>query len=61
MTEEQENLYYCTRANDLLPEIESIEDDPFNSDPHDLELMSKEVREKYKKKNHYLSLKKFRW
>ena len=31
---------------DLLPEIEVILDDPFNSDPEDLELMSEEVREK---------------
>ena len=31
---------------DLLPEIEVILDDPFNSDPKDLELMSEEVREK---------------
>ncbi len=30
---------------DLLPEIEVILDDPFNSDPEDLELMSDEVRE----------------
>lgn len=34
---------------DLLPEIEVVLDDPFNSDPSDLELMSKEVREKIKK------------
>jgi len=34
---------------DLLPEIEVILDDPFNSDPEDLELMSEEVREKLKK------------
>lgn len=33
---------------DLLPEIEVIADDPFNSDPKDLELMSDEVREKLK-------------
>lgn len=33
---------------DLLPEIEVILDDPFNSDPEDLELMSEEVREKLK-------------
>ena len=31
---------------DLLPEIEVVRDDPFNSDPFDLEVMSKEVREK---------------
>ena len=34
---------------DLLPEIEVVRDDPFNSDPFDLELMSKEVREKKQK------------
>jgi len=33
---------------DLLPEIEVILDDPFNSDPEDLELMSEEIREKLK-------------
>lgn len=33
---------------DLLPEIEVILDDPFNSDPQDLELMSEEIREKLK-------------
>ena len=33
---------------DLLPEIEVILDDPFNSDPRDLELMSEEIREKLK-------------
>lgn len=31
---------------DLLPEIEVIADDPFNSDPTDPELMSDEVRQK---------------
>ena len=34
---------------DLLPEIEVVRDDPFNSDPFDLEAMSKEVREKIQK------------
>ena len=34
---------------DLLPEIEVVRDDPFNSDPFDLEVMSKEVREKKQK------------
>nr|BDA99114.1 Mg-protoporyphyrin IX chelatase [Hemiselmis andersenii] len=29
---------------DILPEIQIVEDDPFNSDPNDLELMSDEVR-----------------
>ncbi|MDJ1178997.1 magnesium chelatase ATPase subunit I [Roseofilum sp. BLCC_M91] len=31
---------------DLLPEIEIVADDPFNSDPHDQELMSDEVRQR---------------
>lgn len=31
---------------DLLPEIQVVADDPFNSDPNDPELMSQEVREK---------------
>jgi len=31
---------------DLLPEIQVVANDPFNSDPHDPELMSEEVREK---------------
>ncbi len=31
---------------DLLPEIEVVENDPFNSHPYDPELMSDEVREK---------------
>nr|YP_009033847.1 magnesium chelatase subunit of protochlorophyllide reductase [Mesotaenium endlicherianum]AHZ11230.1 magnesium chelatase subunit of protochlorophyllide reductase [Mesotaenium endlicherianum] len=31
---------------DLLPEIEVVADDPFNSDPRDPELMSEEVRER---------------
>lgn len=35
---------------DLLPEIEVVTNDPFNSDPYDLELMSDEVREKIKNK-----------
>ena len=34
---------------DLLPEIEVIMDDPFNSDPENFELMSDEVREKLQK------------
>ena len=29
---------------DILPEIQTVEDDPFNSDPNDLELMSDDVR-----------------
>ena len=31
---------------DLLPEIEIVADDPFNSDPNDPELMSQEVRDR---------------
>jgi magnesium chelatase subunit I len=31
---------------DLLPEIQVVADDPFNSDPQDPELMSQEVRER---------------
>lgn len=31
---------------DLLPEIQVVVDDPFNSDPNDPELMSQEVRER---------------
>jgi magnesium chelatase subunit I len=31
---------------DLLPEIEVVADDPFNSDPYDADLMSDRVREK---------------
>jgi len=34
---------------DLLPEIQVVENDPFNSDPKDPELMSEEVRERLKK------------
>nr|YP_009106568.1 magnesium chelatase subunit of protochlorophyllide reductase [Botryococcus braunii]AIT95315.1 magnesium chelatase subunit of protochlorophyllide reductase [Botryococcus braunii] len=34
---------------DLLPEIDVIANDPFNSDPKDPELMSQEVREKIQK------------
>ncbi|PPS46041.1 magnesium chelatase ATPase subunit I [Chroococcidiopsis sp. TS-821] len=34
---------------DLLPEIEVVADDPFNSDPRDPELMSDAVREKLEK------------
>ena len=33
---------------DLLPNIEVIVDDPFNSDPEDFELMSEEIRRKFK-------------
>lgn len=35
---------------DLLPEIQVVLDDPFNSDPKDPELMSQEVREKVQRK-----------
>lgn len=35
---------------DLLPEIQVVKDDPFNSDPYDPELMSDEVRKKIKEK-----------
>jgi magnesium chelatase subunit I len=31
---------------DLLPEIQVVADDPFNSDPQDPELMSQDVRER---------------
>ena len=34
---------------DLLPEIEVVADDPFNSDPKDPELMSQEVRQRLQK------------
>ena len=33
---------------DLLPPIEVVENDPYNSDPNDPELMSNEVLEKIK-------------
>ncbi len=36
--------------SDLLPDIEVIKNDPFNSDPSDTELMSEEIRNKIKKK-----------
>ena len=36
--------------SDLLPDIEVITNDPFNSDPYDTELMSEEIRNKIKKK-----------
>nr|AOC61403.1 magnesium chelatase subunit of protochlorophyllide reductase [Rhexinema sarcinoideum] len=34
---------------DLLPEIQVVSNDPFNSDPTDPELMSEEVRQKFQK------------
>jgi len=34
---------------DLLPEIQVVADDPFNSDPNDPELMSQEVRDRLQK------------
>lgn len=40
---------------DLLPPIEVVENDPYNSDPYDPELMSNEVLEKVKK-NEKLSI-----
>lgn len=43
---------------DLLPEIEVILEDPFNSDPEDLELMSDEVREKLKNNQNIETTKK---
>ena len=43
---------------DLLPEIEVIVDDPFNSDPEDLELMSDEIREKLKQNQKIQTIKK---
>ena len=33
---------------DLLPKIDIVKDDPFNSDPQDLELMSAEVLDRYR-------------
>ena len=33
---------------DLLPKIDIVKDDPFNSDPKDLELMSAEVLDRYR-------------
>ena len=33
---------------DLLPKIDIVKDDPFNSDPQDLELMSTEVLDRYR-------------
>src|SRR5687767_6643102 len=35
---------------DLLPEIDVVADDPFNSDPNDPELMSQEVRDRLQRK-----------
>lgn len=35
---------------DLLPEIDVVENDPFNSDPQDPELMSEEIRQKVRNK-----------
>jgi magnesium chelatase subunit I len=43
---------------DLLPEIEVVGNDPFNSDPKDPELMSQEVREKIQKSEPVQILKK---
>ena len=43
---------------DLLPEIEVVANDPFNSDPYDMELMSSEVREKINRKEDLPKIKK---
>lgn len=43
---------------DLLPNIEVIADDPFNSDPEDVELMSNEVREQFEKNHKFQIIKK---
>ncbi len=43
---------------DLLPNIEVVSNDPFNSDPYDLELMSQEVREKRNKEERLETTKK---
>ena len=40
---------------DLLPEIQVVENDPFNSDPFDPEMMSEEIREKLQR-NEKLSI-----
>lgn len=43
---------------DLLPEIEVVLDDPFNSDPVDQEVMSKEVREKLQRNQSMKTIKR---
>nr|AYC63805.1 Mg chelatase subunit e [Dichotomosiphon tuberosus] len=43
---------------DLLPEITVVEDDPFNSDPLDPELMSETVRKKIQNKEQFNIIKK---
>lgn len=43
---------------DLLPEIEVVANDPFHSDPHDMELMSSDVREKTQRKEDLQTIKK---
>lgn len=43
---------------DLLPNIEVILDDPFNSDPEDIELMSDEIREQFKNNQKFETIKK---
>ena len=43
---------------DLLPEIEVVANDPFNSDPYDIELMSSDVREKTYRKEDLQKIKK---
>nr|AEQ94253.1 chlorophyll biosynthesis [Eutreptia viridis] len=42
---------------DLLPEIEVVENDDYNSDPNNVELMSEEVQEKFKKNEKIKSIK----
>ena len=43
---------------DLLPEIQVVADDPFNSDPKDPELMSQEVRERLQRQEQLPVVKK---
>nr|YP_009105764.1 magnesium chelatase subunit of protochlorophyllide reductase [Koliella corcontica]AIT94472.1 magnesium chelatase subunit of protochlorophyllide reductase [Koliella corcontica] len=43
---------------DLLPNIEVVENDPFNSDPNDFEAMSEDVREKIQNKENLKIVKK---
>lgn len=43
---------------DLLPTIEVIVDDPFNSDPEDIELMSDEIREQFENNQKFETIKK---
>lgn len=43
---------------DLLPKIDVIADDPFNSDPKDIELMSAEIREQFENNQKFKTIKK---